>query len=568
VLIGHTIGQTSDSTARRDLEIRAAELARTRLHDPARAMAAYRRALTHDPRHRPTLAALAELTRAAGEWSEVADLDTRLVALSKGENTALRALHHELGTIYDERMPDIRQALDHYQKALAIDPDDLATLDRVSKLFTRERDFAAAEQATVALITRTPDHAKKLHYLLRLARIYTDGLADLPRAAAACRDALTLDPNDIEATEGLALVLGRMKDWKALSGHLSTVLETQRERIAEEPWRVQSYLVLRKVFEWQKAYDSIYCAAQVLQLVGASRPEDDSYVRANSQAAGAPARHALTEAGVQDHLLSPAERGSLREILKIGEEALDRIFPGDLARLQVTRAQKVTSRSHPQLLEIVSDVARTLAVGAFELYVAPTPQNAILVENTDPPAIILPERLTAGRRPRELRFFLGHGLGRIRARLVGAQRISPEELAQFVAAMLVLEVGSFVPPYPAETIEPLLRRIQKHLPKKSLRELGPYALEVAGKPLDPNAWRQAFDATATRAAVLVCGDIGVAVESALRLDGVWDDPRPPRGPEELLARLPKSPRALETLRFALSDDHFALRQLLGISVSP
>src|SRR5262249_27179761 len=154
-----------------------------------------------------------------------------------------------------------------YQKALTIDPQDLGTLDRVSALLARERDFGAAEQATEALIARSPDRQKKLRFTLRLANIY-DGLGDLPRAAAACRDALALDPNDLEATEKLAVMLARLKDWKALGAHLEGVLRTHRARIAEAPWQPQSHQVLRKVFEWQKAYDRVYCTAQVLLVLG------------------------------------------------------------------------------------------------------------------------------------------------------------------------------------------------------------------------------------------------------------------------------------------------------------
>src|ERR1041384_6987775 len=133
---------------------------------------------------------------------------------------------------------------------------------------------------------------------------------------------------------------------------------------------------------------------------------------------------------------------------------------------------------------MTQEVARMLGAPDIELYLSPS-ATAIALENSSPPALILPEGLVRQSRGRELRFLLGYGIGRIRAGLVAASKISLEELGQFVAAMLVLEVGSFVPPYPKDTIEALSRRIQKTLSKKALRELGPYALEVAGHSLQP-----------------------------------------------------------------------------------
>src|SRR5207244_1374319 len=102
------------------------------------------------------------------------------------------------------------------QKALTLDPGDCGTLERLSTLLLRERDFSGAEQATSTLLGRTPDKEGKLRLTLRLSQIYADGFGDLDRAATACRDALALDPYDLEAAQRLAQVLGRQKDWKTL----------------------------------------------------------------------------------------------------------------------------------------------------------------------------------------------------------------------------------------------------------------------------------------------------------------------------------------------------------------
>jgi tetratricopeptide (TPR) repeat protein len=567
-LLEHAAAQTRDTTARRDVRMRLGELARTQLGDPARAMAAYRQAIDDDPRFRPALAALAELCRAAGDWNEVAALDERQLQLVKSDTAAQRALHLELANIWDERVPNARRALDHYQRVLALDPSDQATLDRVSLLLIREREFVGAEQATLALVTQATERSQKIKYLLRLANVYADGLGDTVRAASACRDALALDPNDLEATERLAIVLARLKDWKALGAHLDGVLRMHRARIAEAPWRVQSYQVLRKVFEWQKAYDRVYCAAGVLHVLGAARPEDDAFLRANQAAALAPARAVLADALVEQQLVAPSERGSLREILRVSQEALEKIYPPDPARHQLSRATRISPRGNPRLHALATEVAHTFGVAAFELHVTAGAASPVAVDGGEPPLVILSAAAAHSNRSQELRFLLGYALGRIRAGLVAAFKLRQDELGRFVAALLALEVGSFVPPYPPSAIEPLARRIQKALSKKALRALGPYALELAGDRFQPETWLRSFEATATHAAVLACADIPTAVETALRLDGAWDRPAPPRNPEELGQRIRESPHALEALGFAVSEDHFMLRQQLGISVSP
>src|SRR5262249_8619565 len=144
------------------------------------------------------------------------------------------------------------------------------------------------------------------------------------------------------------------------------------------------------------------------------------------------------------------------------------------------------------------------------------------VENADPVAIIIGAKWVQATEPQDLRFLLGRALGRARAGLVGALKLQPDELGHFLAALLSLEVSTFQSPYPAQVLEPLARRLQKLVPKKTLRELEPYALEVAGGKFQPRLWKRAFEATALRAGLLVCADVAAAVRSALHLDGLWD----------------------------------------------
>jgi hypothetical protein len=68
--------------------------------------------------------------------------------------------------------------------------------------------------------------------------------------------------------------------------------------------------------------------------------------------------------------------------------------------------------------------------------------------------------------------------------------------------------------------------------------------------------------------VLVSAEPSSALETVLRLEGKWDTPAPPRNPAELAQRIQGSAGALEIMTFVVSDDHFALRQQLGLSVSP
>jgi tetratricopeptide (TPR) repeat protein len=562
-LLGHAAANAHSAMARRDLEIRIAEVARDRLNDPDRARAAYRRALTHDPQHAPTIKALSEVCRAQGDFREVAELVTRLLELGASESAA-RRMHLELASIWDEKLPEPRLAIEHYRKALTGGTRDQPLLERISLLLMQERDWAGAEQVVADLIKQANSPQDKLRYRLRLGTIYTDGLGDTDAAEAVYRDALALAPNNADAIERLALVLGRSKDKAALDNYLSGLAVDSRKRIRQDPGTPEPFVSLRRVFEWQEGSDGMFLCSQMLHVLGGARPDDEAFLRTHAVAGAHLARRQL-EPHTLLRLLDPRERRSFRELLQIGEPALDQLNPGNLARQKVRSDQLVTRDNYPRLYELMMACATGFGMQHFEVYVGGHAEQ-VAVENTDVPAVVLGTKWVKNGNPLELRFLLGSALGRVRLGLIGAVRISPEELGLFAASLMLL--GGSAPPlnYPIDRVQGVARRVDKLLSRKAVRDLRAVAARVGRSEFKPREWRKALKATALRAGALMCGDAATALEMTLRLDGGWQTPAPPKNALELRGRIATSAGATDVATFMTSDDHLALRAGMGVTV--
>jgi hypothetical protein len=129
-----------------------------------------------------------------------------------------------------------------------------------------------------------------------------------------------------------------------------------------------------------------------------------------------------------------------------------------------------------------------------------------------------------------------------------------------IAAAIRLVVPGHAPSGPGD--DGRVRLLGKRLPRRARRALEEpaRALAASAAPLDLEAWRAAAAATADRAGLVLCGDVGSALAVLLREGG-------PRAPEPPAAGAPARPEVLALLAFAATEEHFVLRQRLRVAIA-
>lgn len=194
--------QVREPRERLTLMHRIGALYEQRLNNSAAALHWYEAALALDPAHIPTLQALAPLYEAEERWSE-------LIGLHRGEAEHARArrrraaAHVRMAEIHEEKLGDLEEAIEHYGKALAIQPGYPAAFQGLARLLAqtqRYRDLVALREQALELATTTPE---AIAHLLAIGAVHEHLLGDPAQAAHAYRRVLELDGSHLQAIQAL-----------------------------------------------------------------------------------------------------------------------------------------------------------------------------------------------------------------------------------------------------------------------------------------------------------------------------------------------------------------------------
>ncbi|MCC6747299.1 MAG: hypothetical protein IT371_06545 [Deltaproteobacteria bacterium] len=544
--------------------LRIARVAERELGRPSSARDHLRALLELDAQHREALSELARLAEADGAFAEAADALIRQARLEQ-DPELLRGLFLRLGSIYQEKLPDYRRAVACLKKALSMGGEDgqLEALRRLRDLYVQQQEYSAALDVTHRLLERDSDGEQRIGYLLGLGSIYEDGLRDATEAARSFRRAVEVGPCDLRAIGALCGFYARQGDQRSVMVHLDRSVATMRARLRSDPFEAFAYQALFQIFAWRKAPDGCLCAAQVLDALGHAEGEHRSFIDAHAAGVGTPGG-ALGEVEHDEWMFQRVIPGGFRQIFRLLNAPFAKIRRGDIRGHGVTRAERLGAGDHP-VRRIAASLARDLGGVEHELYLSSAQPTTVMVENTDPPAVILGTTLVKEATDAELQFLLGRCLWIVRSAMVLPTRLRPEDLELLVAGVVRQYVPEFAPPEAdARALGDVTKEVSRIVPRKLRQELMPFALECSGGgAVDLRALGGAVIHSANRAGLLACRSVHAALSALRKAAGKIDEPR---DPETRIAAMRENQEIEELLRFAVSDEHFELRRAMHVGI--
>ena len=210
-----------------DLFFRLGEVADKAQGDRATALSHYKQALTHEPRHAPAIAALERLARADGNWTIVADMLARRIALIEADGgDALPLTLEYVAAARQLGTPAL--ALPVLERAAAAAPTDVRVLTPLADLY-----FAAGQLERAAPIyDRLAEDAKAARRMKDVARYrqrqggILEARGDAAGAVVAYEEAFRVNPTDVPTMAGLGRLAMAQRDWeKARRVYRSLVLQ-------------------------------------------------------------------------------------------------------------------------------------------------------------------------------------------------------------------------------------------------------------------------------------------------------------------------------------------------------
>jgi tetratricopeptide (TPR) repeat protein len=187
-----------------------AELCETRLGQQALAVQHYRQAVELCPGHEPSLSAIMRVLGSENRWREVVDLNERALAATTDDATTLFTLKR-LGELWDRRLLNASRAVECYEQALAISPEDVETLEALARLYARTGDHERQVAALDRLAFRAKDPAEAVAHLLEAARVLEVHLPQRDPTPVYER-IIQQDPEEVTALAALLRIYGERAD--------------------------------------------------------------------------------------------------------------------------------------------------------------------------------------------------------------------------------------------------------------------------------------------------------------------------------------------------------------------
>ena len=177
----------------------------------------YDKALEQDAGHRPSLEAVAALQARLQNWEAVVRAKTRLLAGAEREQQF--ELLRECGELHHRRLGRIDAALEAFQAAAALRPDDRVFLNELLELLITAERWNEALQVVLRLTKLEKRPGIRAKFFYNAAVLCREQLDQPEQALQLFNEALDCDPAELRAFEAVDRMCTERRDWPALEQH-------------------------------------------------------------------------------------------------------------------------------------------------------------------------------------------------------------------------------------------------------------------------------------------------------------------------------------------------------------
>jgi tetratricopeptide (TPR) repeat protein len=499
--------------------------------------------------------AIAEI---AENWEDAVNVEVQLAVALRDPKDRAAALASAAALCRD-KAKNLPRAVALYEAALADDPGAAGAFEAVELILQQGEDWRGLAKAYGRQLDRLPadaDVAQRASLMKKLALNARDRLGDAASAVRVLEDALALTPGDVETCELLVELL----EWL---DRPSVAIKCIESVTAHAPFHAELYRRARRLFIRTGEEDRALAACAALVTLGeADLDEQLGYAQLAPEG---PLRFSRSfDAHVWAELLPEGHDTNLDALASALEPAaiagwMDHREAQGAKLLPDSRLRQDPETATATAVKSFAWCARALGLPAPAIYAQP--DNARIGAATVPgrtPGVLLGRPVLSGRTSVELSFIAAHHLAYVRPgwRLL-AYYPKLDQLEGLMRAALSIARSDAVPP-PSLTAQARGFRelLDRHLDADGRRCIGEASERMAGQgfAIDLEGWTRTIEIAACRAALVVTGDVSVAVKLLGSSGGV-------------VAGLTARDRGRDLLPFSISARYAGLRRLLGVAAT-
>ncbi|HJL19199.1 MAG TPA: tetratricopeptide repeat protein [Sandaracinaceae bacterium LLY-WYZ-13_1] len=547
--------EIADIEERFEMLVEIGDLWNEKVKNAQKAIEAYAEASALEPDNHRLLHKLLMLYQQTKQWDEAIEIIQRISDLDERE-AAKAKYAYTVAVILRDEVKDMDRAIEKFDEALDLDRKQLKAFEAINKILTQKKDWKQLERAFRKMVHRIRGKGESdpdLEYNLwhNLGVIYRDRLKHYESAVAAFEEAAKLNEN----AEREHVILAELH---TLLGpdHVQNAIDEHQWLLRRDPYRVDSYQALYKLYFDARAYDKAWCLAATLTFLKKADAEQQQFFADNRPSGPIRPQNRLNDERWlkdlvhqdQDLLVSKIFEQLWGAILSVRyqtdkEAGLNPKHEVDPANSTVTFARTF------------GFVANVLGLTTPRLFLRTDVQGGLTHMPVWPQASLCGATLLSGFQPGDLMFVAGRHLSDYRGEhYIRTMLKSNTELKTVLMAGLRL---SGVVPQGEPAVEQAAQQIAGKIQpaqRDALKSLAKRFVD-AGARTDIKRWLQCVELTSCRTGFLVCNDLETAARMVTQLGAA--------GPVDLA---PKE-KVKELVLFSVSEEYFRLREHLGIRIA-
>lgn len=544
------------------------DLLHGKLKNPARAASTYVEALERDRANRRVLQKLLDLQSESGQWKAALDTIARFLDLETDPRRRGKYLL-AMAAIRRFKMKEEDAALEQYQQALDAfldggDPLDEATrasaleaFHSLDELLVARQQWQRQDRAHRLMIKRVAPGDPILAKLWQsLGEIQATRLHAYEGAIYAFETAHSLDPDKsperVRILAELYALVGKQAPAK-VTDHAARLVDAN-------PDNPDVYRAMGRACLEAGRIDETWCVSRALVYRKEATPEEEEFYRRYQAHERRKAKGVLDD-DTWAHLRDDNEDLLVSSIFALTWEGPVALRAGPAKSFQLKSKEKLKVEDGSRVLgKIFQNAARVLNAPLPHVYVQPERPGRLLLANCIEngalaPTLVVARDLMTGYRDTEIAFCVASTLALLRP--AWYLRLALPAIAELEAALIAAVglVRDDVTPAPelAPMVAAFSAEMHKRLTPQTAEVLRGVVSRLEGRP-NLARWRDAVDAVARRAGLLVCGEL----EAAARM--VSTEPALPDGP-------PAREKVRDLVVFSVSPGYFAARRKLAVAVA-
>lgn len=504
--------------------------------------------------------ALIDFYTSGEKWNDCASHIEGLLNYLKDKNERAKWLF-KLATIMYDKLNQSERAIEIANQMLNEGVNVFEGYELIAKIYSHNERWEDALSVYSKIKEIAPSVELKVNALLNRGKILKEKLNRAKIAIEDFREVISIEPKNIDAHIALAEIYDR-DDTKTAES-----IREHHEIISLDATYIPSFKSLGKIYENQREYDRAFCVYSVLKIYDAL--DDMERVFFNSVSSRAVKRPSvpLTEELKRRAILHPSENLAMRQLWMTIQNELDGVYPGDAQKHGVTKNDLLPPKSPIDAVIAANEAAEISGVKSFRLYKS-RHSNRVVVENTSPPSIIIPEKFLDVMKIDELRFTIG-----IYMEYITSNYLLPFKLGvEGIKKLLNLLRKSFNPDLRIQEMneneaQQQSKKIYKAFSRKT-RNVLQKLLDSSGKELlniKFNEYLTGIEMSAARGAFLFVNDLNTALKVIPVIMGEGDSIlSAPAGTAVELIK--SSPFLKDLVAYSVSNRYFEARKDLKLSI--